>query len=863
MADTKPLIQPQAYYPDGSPIPTDQFSKAVADGQARFEEGQRVVVRNEAGKLQTVDATDIHHPGLTILHPEEVAAIQEHKDYGKGFGNQAKAAAAGLARGATLGASDYIASKVGGEDTRKSLDALRRQNPVTSGVSEVAGAAAPLLATGGAAAPEEAALAGGAEAAEGASAASGVAGLAGSAVRTAGVIPRAVAGAGSIVERGVARGLESLGYEGTSLAGRAAAGAVKMGASGAVEGAAYGGAQAADDSILKGDDITAEKLVAGMGNGALFGGALGAGLGALGPLATGAAGKLLPSKESLEDFSRDRALKAVGRDTEKIGKDLPAAQRANLRNSVGDDLKSTLQTGENAGKPIIAAGDNAEQILGKLTQAKREVGAAFGGVKSEVNDLMVKNPELAPNMDELFQKIQTDVIDPLNATKSTGSRAQARAVERELKILRDEHEARIGAAANDNALESATPAPTFSDLDKYRQTLDANLNPKNIPKAMRGIANKNGEALEKTSRVINDYLKDKAEAALTAAGEDPSKYRELSRQYFSFSGLERAADKQVAANARNRSVSPSDHALGLAGFLAAAVTGNVGALGAMATGGAYSIANKMLRERGNSLLSVMAKRAADMDGTINEAAKSLAGHAPGIKAAGLYASMDSKDLKEQYDKTTERIRDLNRQGSDTAMNHVSSLIPEVTAHYPHVGTAVSGKLMSIFTHLGQSLPPSNTSTGDTLTPLAIKDRASVPEMRKFMSKVQGALHPEAVIKDLAAGKLDRDALDSMKIVYPQMFTQLRNAAITFTAERHDEMPYRKRLYMSLAFDFTGDSSLDPTRLQGLQQAASGAQSIDKSASSEGGSRPKTARPKTSKLGSSFALPSATAFGKPT
>lgn len=863
MADSKPYVQPQAYYPDGTKIPPEKFSQAVADGQARFEEGAKVYVRNSVGKLQTVDAADIHSKGLTVAHPEDVTNAWEKKEYGTGYGNSAKALAAGAARGLTLGGSDYVASKVGGEDTRKSLDALRRQNPITSGVGEVIGAAAPLLATGGAAAPEEALALGGAEALEGASAARGVSALASAAIRTAGVAPRAVAGLGSLVERGVASGLAKLGYEGGSIASRAAAGALKAGASGAVEGAVYGGAAAANDAVLKGDDITAEKIVGGMGEGALFGGGIGAGLGALGPLVTGAASKIMPSKESLEQFSRDRALKAVGRDTERFGNDLPAAQREVLRNTIADDLKYTLKTGEEAGQPLIGAGDNVEQILGKLTQAKREAGAALGGVKDQVNDLMIANPHLAPDMSELLGKVQTEVIDPLMSSKSAGSRSQARAVERELKILREEHEARLATVGNDNGLEGAAevaPAPTFKDLDQYRQTLDANLNPKGVPKAMAAAANKNSEALQKTSKVINAYLKGKAEAALTAAGEDATQYRELSRQYFSFNGLEKAADKSVAANARNRSISPSDHAVGLVGFLSTLATGNVGAIGSLAWGGAGTIANKMLRERGNSLLSVMARKAADLDGVIDHAAKALAGHVQPAKATSLFAAMDAKQLKKEYDRTTDRLRDLTREGSQLAMNHTASLIPEVNAQYPHVGTAVSGKLMSIFQHLGTQLPGSGISTGESLTPLAMTPRASITDMRKFMAKVQGALHPESVIKDIASGKVDRDAIDTMEIVYPAIYAQFRNSAIKYTGLRHDIMPYRDRLFMSMAFKFTGDSSLEAGRLKGLQEALGAAQSADKHASNEGGPQLKTARVGPSKIGETFATPSESAFG---
>src|SRR6187397_2597994 len=114
----KPYVQPQAYYPDGSPVPPEKFGEAAASGQIRFPEGARVYVRNtESGKLQTVDAKDILHPGVQVEAPDTLHAEWEQRTYGRGLANQGKAAAAGAARTLTFGGSDVAARALGGSET--------------------------------------------------------------------------------------------------------------------------------------------------------------------------------------------------------------------------------------------------------------------------------------------------------------------------------------------------------------------------------------------------------------------------------------------------------------------------------------------------------------------------------------------------------------------------------------------------------------------------------------------------------------------------------------------------------------------------------------------------------------------------
>lgn len=838
MAEPAPFVQPQAYDESGAPIAPEAYGQAVAEGKAFFQKGAKVYARDQRGTLVTLDAAEAGHPGYQVLTPAELEAAHAQKQYGEGLGNVAKATAAGAARGLTLGASDAVLAGVGGEDTRKALKGLREANPVASTVGEVGGALAPLVLSGG-----------GSGAAEGAGLAARAGEAGSAAVRTLGAGHRAIAGVGSLVERGAARGLEALGATGETALGRIGAAGVKMAARGAAEGALYGGAQAASDSVLNGDDITAEKIVAGMGHGALFGGALGGALGLGGAALTEGAAKLIPKKEALQQLAREQGLKGAGfkgSDFRRLaGRATGEAAEARIAATADDLMNTTLQNGER----VLQPGANVEETLARVSQAKIEAQARLSGLKDEISEGMAAQGA-NPDLNEFLRRAD-DVFKEKLRSNSPGVRSEVRAAERELSIVRE----RAAMAAQAGNPEQA--AMSFRDLDQFRQDLASRIYPKAPPGGgIPAPPPKGAEQLMKVERILADYLKENASTFLAKAGENPNAYNEANRLYSSFNKLEQVGTKTANQSLGNRSISPSDHALGAASFLGAMTTGNVGALGAMGYGAAATFANKMLRERGNSLVADLARRASETDNVIQSAAKALAGTGEKVKAPVFATAFEGESLANQYQKTADRVRELAQPA--VAMQHVSAATQEVAAQYPNVGAAVSRKLLSIYQQLAAKIPQSHTDTGTTLTPLAVKSRVSPVAMSQFMADVKGALQPERVISDLGRGVLDMTAIRSLKEAHPQMFQQLRTEVANMVQARPDEVPFKRRVMLSMVFDFEGDSSLSPQRLAGLQEVAQSLSVADAQKDAQM-IKPKTAEPGKSKTPGSFNLPSQSAI----
>lgn len=169
------------------------------------------------------------------------------------------AGAAGAASGATLGLSDAAGSALGfGED----LEGLRRYNEGATVLGEVVGSVAPVLLAGP--------LGAAGEIAEGGS-------LLARGGRLLTAPTRAVAGlaeAGGTAVGGLVRGA------GTSATRRLAGSAARLGAEGAIEGAASEAGRLITEEALGDPNLTAESVLARLGTGMLLGGATGGILGA-------------------------------------------------------------------------------------------------------------------------------------------------------------------------------------------------------------------------------------------------------------------------------------------------------------------------------------------------------------------------------------------------------------------------------------------------------------------------------------------------------------------------------------------------------------------------------------------------------
>jgi hypothetical protein len=90
------------------------------------------------------------------------------------------------------------------------------------------------------------------------------------------------------------------------------------------------------------------------------------------------------------------------------------------------------------------------------------------------------------------------------------------------------------------------------------------------------------------------------------------------------------------------------------------------------------------------------------------------------------------------------------------------------------------------------------------------------ELAKWERVVTTALDPLSVLKDLEKGTLTREGVDTLSVLYPKFFQEIQSQLISQISELNEELPYRKRLALSVFFGVPVDNVMRPDFVQLLQ-----------------------------------------------
>lgn len=219
---------------------------------------ESAVVQDTTGGTFLTDEEGLQEAGETVRLAPSAGRFAETRQFEleEQFDDDLRAGLEGVARGLTLGGSDLLFEGLGVDGS--DLEFRQRVNPVPAIGGEVLGAIIPTLVSGGTAAPATAGRLG--------ATAARIARTGGALLRAtpAGLVARGASAAGRLVK-------------GSGSLARVA----RAGVTGAVEGAAFDAGHQISNVVLRDEPLTIEGLASAIGSGALLGGAVGAGVGAL------------------------------------------------------------------------------------------------------------------------------------------------------------------------------------------------------------------------------------------------------------------------------------------------------------------------------------------------------------------------------------------------------------------------------------------------------------------------------------------------------------------------------------------------------------------------------------------------------
>lgn len=278
-------------------VPEDQLEQVVSSGRAAVPNKEYDVIApdGESGKIPGPNLAAAISAGFKLKTESMKKQEELEKEYGD---SPVTAFGLGAARQATFGASDYLATKVYGEEGVK---AIKELNPVSSNLGEFTGVVGPAILSGGTT----------------------------TAAKAASYLPATL-----LIKGAEKAGVAVAKRAALNVPSKIAQSAIQYGVEGAIDGAAQGLIQTISEDALGDAEFTAEAALSNVGKGFI----VGAGLGSLGGSAitatknvlgkVGKGGKKAITERIVGQIDGDETLKAEARkkliDAEKIEEGLAA-----------------------------------------------------------------------------------------------------------------------------------------------------------------------------------------------------------------------------------------------------------------------------------------------------------------------------------------------------------------------------------------------------------------------------------------------------------------------------------------------------------------------------------------------------------
>lgn len=782
------------------------------------EPGQVSLV-NPDGELVYVphdQAQEAFAQGFTSPDKTQQAEIAKREQYGQGLGNELRAGAEGALRGVLpIGADTLLSQFADPEGIRE----RKERNPISSNVGMAAG-----LAGSAALAPESLL---------------GRVGVGG------------ISKVGGLAEKLVAKALEG---GGETVAAKVAAKALTKGAGSAVEGAFYGLGEAVSEDALGEHDFTAQRVLAHVGMGAVFGGGVGSGLAALGEVAGPLAGKAADAlqekiaaspalREKLEEISGDRALMAAGVSKKYykklLGTDIKGLEGTALE---GEDLTlfdeaSRLMREHH----IVKAGDTPEKVAEKLSQKMEDTRqgilkftddldsvvdkqAARGDVM--VGDRVLKGGVPQVNLREYAEKLRQEIAEPLKERPNMEGTYE--------RVMKE-------ATKYDELADKGGDLISFKKAEQLKRDFDQVYEKNAFGGAADTPVNK---ALKQARGILNGEIEDKARSVAESLGPEAfSGWKALKRDYQALSLVEKAAKDRSAAILTNRKISPSDYgsAIAAAALAGHATSGPVGALAALGT----ALAHKVVRERGNSVVSDLANRVSKLaflekasqsvSRQISEGVESFVSSLGSAKKLVAPASVgalhnvffhdsepDKTTSKSRQDAFKARLAELGQvvANPELASQKLSATMGTLESAAPKVAMLLGARAVNAAGFLFSKAPKA-PDTGGMLADHAAwhPNDAEISKWERYAHAVQ---RPMSVLDDLRHGHISPEAVEALRVVYPKIYSEVATQLVPKLAAQKN-IPFATRMQLSTLFGAPIDSLAKPDFIAGMQKMHAAAQ----------------------------------------
>ena len=366
------------------------------------------------------------------------------------------------------------------------------------------------------------------------------------------------------------------------------------------------------------------------------------------------------------------------------------------------------------------------------------------------------------------------------------------------------------------------PIPSMGD-GRHRLML-AQKNGATEIRAIVNVFDEAGDELASVERVIPLPGMPRVEPDLRGA------WLKAKEDFSDFRIVRDALQDQNLRNEKNRFSSPSDYFSGGMAFLSAVMSGG-SALAGLATAAGTSLIHKQLREKGPGAIARIADTISKLDGRTNKAIEAAISGRPkdlpelpkrtvpllaALADTGEAPVRTPSTERERYDRTLRLVRDLGSDNpSPEAARRLGNATRALAEDFPELASLLNERVVAAARALNARAPVP-LQRPNPLQQHLEERRVPAGLISKWLREVDGADMPESIWHDIARGRVPREKIEIIKETQPYLFADWRTRVMQVVSQRGEKLSRPQRIRLSLAFDFTGDPSIDPARIAQIQ-----------------------------------------------
>ena len=757
--------------------------------------------------LPTKDSNDLG--GFT---QDELQEVSKEMDMQEKYGDSAfRTALESAGSSLTFGISDQIISKWGGPEAQEGLRERRERNETAATIGEVSGIVAPLLLSGGSS-------------------------LLGRAAGKSALMLKGAAGAGEAVEQLTVKGLKKLVEESgkKQAAKQVLQKGIAKGSGSAVEGTFFGVGELIEENALGNADINAENLLAYGGEGALWGGILGSGLGTSGVALGKAADIVTPviKNNKVVDF----AVKKV-----KNFKDEFWNPVYNAWNLSGKKHTAIIDIMEK--NPRVA--DHLPKVIGGILKKNGDM-APLTSRKKLYSDTLKFIDDTGEKIGNTIHEIQFKYGDNVHMfpTKSQLSKTIVKKLDK-LKEKRGLLDAEGIPKKTEDAVSELKKIDDLQnkymkDYFDHRPLGAAELQKEKVEFFKRSNWNYTGDKLPITSdinRTLGEAFKDELyDVSHRIAPSLGKQLRTELLDYQTATTFVSSFGKKIDAMPEGDWKEAKDLFLTmfLAGSLDLLAPASIGLMlrayaksdlkNKMAILSSIEKANIKVEKKVKQSLSDYFKKKNISEGVVPVSTTILI-DSPLAKPLDIYDDSEYKDnitYPKKPKNDDDAIRNIAKnidhiKGRPALLNGIASNI-NFQASAPETHKNSQSILVKSLAFLDSKLPA--TLFQVDVNPFFKKHyNLSEQETYKFKKYLRAIEKPMSILDDLKRGTLSRESVEAVKFVYPNLYDKIKYTVYDELGQlsREGKIEYKQRLQLNILMDLPTDSALVPENIAWSQK----------------------------------------------